>query len=349
MGSDPGAADRLLVSIVINNYNYGRFLREAIDSALGQTYPRVEVVVVDDGSTDDSREIIAGYGDRILPVLKENGGQASAFNAGFRASRGGVVLYLDADDILLPDAAAEVARAWRPGLAKVQFALEVVDGAGHRLGRRYPTAPMPSGDLRAEVLAEGLYASPPTSGNAFGREALERMLPVPEREWGLSADNYLILLSPFFGEVLSLEAPLGLFRLHGSNNWAMRELNAGRLRDLLACDAQKHQAFRSFGQPLGLEVPADWLLGFPVHLQARLASLRIDPARHPHPEDRRLELALRGVRACWRTRQFGWRKRVFFSLWFLLAALLPAALAYRIVALSYVREKRPSLLQAVVR
>ena len=63
-----------LVTILINNYNYGRYLREAIDSALGQTYPFREVVVVDDGSTDNSRDIIRSYGSKILPILKENGG-----------------------------------------------------------------------------------------------------------------------------------------------------------------------------------------------------------------------------------------------------------------------------------
>ena len=97
-------SDRDLASIIINNYNYGVFLREAVDSALNQTYLNTEVIVVDDGSTDRSREIIASYGDQIIPVLKGNGGQASAFNAGFAASRGEVVFFLDSDDILLPTA-----------------------------------------------------------------------------------------------------------------------------------------------------------------------------------------------------------------------------------------------------
>ena len=87
-----------LVSIIINNYNYGCFLQSAIDSALGQTYANIEVIVVDDGSVDNSKDIIRGYRDRIVPVLKENGGQASAFNAGFAKSRGEIICFLDSDD-----------------------------------------------------------------------------------------------------------------------------------------------------------------------------------------------------------------------------------------------------------
>src|SRR5260370_30307126 len=109
-----------LASIIINNYNYAAFLREAIDSALNQTWSPTEVIVVDDGSTDGSREIIATYGDRILPVMKENGGQNSALNAGFSASRGDVILFVDSDDALLPTAAEAAAGAFRePDVVKV--------------------------------------------------------------------------------------------------------------------------------------------------------------------------------------------------------------------------------------
>src|SRR5688572_7501809 len=95
--------DTPLVSILINNYNYGRFLRQAIDSALSQTYGNIEVVVVDDGSTDESREIVVNYGERVRPVLKDNGGQASAFNAGFAASRGELIALLDSDDLFVAE------------------------------------------------------------------------------------------------------------------------------------------------------------------------------------------------------------------------------------------------------
>ncbi len=143
---------RPLVSIVINNYNYGRYLRAAIDSSLAQTYPQVEVVVVDDGSTDDSREIIESYGKRILPVIKDNGGQGSAFNAGFAASRGEIVIFLDADDELLSNAIDQVAAAWRPGVAKIQFQLELIDDGDKPLGLlvpQYRTAIRPNTKLAA--------------------------------------------------------------------------------------------------------------------------------------------------------------------------------------------------------
>src|SRR2546423_15707744 len=90
--------DTTLVTIIISSYNYGRYLRKAIDSALKQTHAHTEVIVVDDGSTDDSRVVIASYGDQIVPVLKENGGQASALNVGFSASQGDVIIFLDSDD-----------------------------------------------------------------------------------------------------------------------------------------------------------------------------------------------------------------------------------------------------------
>src|SRR5260370_20141390 len=93
-----------LASVIVNNYNYERFLREAIDSALNQTYRNTEVIVVDDGSTDGSLEIIASYGQRIIPLVKANGCQNSALNAGFSLSRGDVILFLDSDDVLVPSA-----------------------------------------------------------------------------------------------------------------------------------------------------------------------------------------------------------------------------------------------------
>src|SRR5215813_915060 len=102
-----------LISILINNYNYAQFLREAIDSALAQSYPHIEIVVVDDGSTDGSREVISSYGSALTVVFKENGGQASAFNAGVTASRGDILCFLDSDDYFHPNKIARIAEVYR--------------------------------------------------------------------------------------------------------------------------------------------------------------------------------------------------------------------------------------------
>ena len=99
------------VDIVIANHNYARYLEKSIASALDQTHP-CRVVVVDDGSTDDSLSILARYQTRTTVIEKSNGGQASAFNAGFAAGDGDLVIFLDADDVLLPDAAAMYAHAY---------------------------------------------------------------------------------------------------------------------------------------------------------------------------------------------------------------------------------------------
>jgi len=123
-----------LVSIVVNNFNYGRFLRQSIESALAQDHPRTEVIVVDDASTDGSVEIIRSFGDRIVPVCQErNGGQAAALNAGFAASRGELIIFLDADDYLYPHAASAVAAAWTPGVGTVQYRLDLVDKGGQHI------------------------------------------------------------------------------------------------------------------------------------------------------------------------------------------------------------------------
>lgn len=91
-----------LVSVIIPNYNYASYICEAVDSALDQTYGNIEVVVVDDGSNDNSREILAGYGDKIAVILQPNAGVSAARNTGVKHSSGKFIAFLDADDVWLP-------------------------------------------------------------------------------------------------------------------------------------------------------------------------------------------------------------------------------------------------------
>ncbi len=212
--------DKPLVSVLINNYNYGRFLAEAIDSALAQTYPHVEVIVVDDGSTDDSRAIIAAYGDRIIPVLKENGGHASAFNAGFAVSRGELVCFLDSDDLWLPKKVTEMVTAVgaNPEANLVYHQMRFADEHARPTKNVTPLSVL-HGNIRHVVAhSGGWWQFPPTSGLSFRRGFLERVLPVPETRYRRFADPYLADLVPFFGPVHGVQTPLALYRQHQTNH-----------------------------------------------------------------------------------------------------------------------------------
>ena len=91
------------LSVIIPNYNYQEFIGQAIDSALAVSWPQVQVIVVDDGSTDRSREVIEAYRGRIEIVHQANAGQLQAYNVGFTLARGDVVIFLDSDDLLDPE------------------------------------------------------------------------------------------------------------------------------------------------------------------------------------------------------------------------------------------------------
>jgi glycosyltransferase involved in cell wall biosynthesis len=255
-----------LASIIVNNHNYGRFLREAIDSALRQSYARTEVIVVDDGSTDESREIISSYGNQVIPVMKENGGQTSAFNAGFFASRGKVVCFLDADDTLLPTALARAMDLFlKPDVIKVHWPLRLVDVDGHGRGEVMPDRALSEGNLRDLVVRDGPDACsfPPTTGNAWRRTFLERVFPLPEIEkaYGIgsaSADAYLSTVASLFGIVKAIHQPQGQYRIHGKNDFAGTPFDERVVRHAVIFD-HLCAALRGYCRNMGIDVdPEVW-------------------------------------------------------------------------------------------
>ncbi len=312
-----------LVSIVVNNYNYARFLTECIDSALHQTYTAVEVVVVDDGSTDESRDVIRNYGDRIKAVLKNNGGQGSAINAGFAASTGSIVIFLDADDALTPDAIERVVSGWNPCVARLQYRLDCVNESGEPLG----TSVGPNDGLR-RLGAMGVLIGPfamasPTSGNAFSRRALERILPMPESDWKICADAYLSTMSSLFGEVVSIPDALGMYRQHQSNNFSARD-SLETLRTMLAVDFKAHHELsKILGDAMGS--PEKWLSRQPRHWVGRIASLRQRASDHPW-NDTLPALFRKAIRATWNQPYWNRRQKAFFALWVLTCAFTPRPL-----------------------
>jgi Glycosyl transferase family 2 len=208
-----------LVSILINNYNYGRFLGEAIDSALAQTYRNIEVIVVDDGSTDNSREVLAKYAGRVIAVQKENGGQPTAFNAGFAASKGDIICFLDADDLFLPEKIRTVVDVFHQNPFVAWCFDRVVQFDEQTGGRRVPASNWKSGpwDERDTMCDRGVAPNIPTatSGLSFRREMLARICPMPE--FPIATDGYLKLVAVGLEQGWMAQEELTLQRIHGEN------------------------------------------------------------------------------------------------------------------------------------
>ena len=207
------------------------FLPQAIESALAQTYPDTEVIVVDDGSTDGSPDVIARYRGDIYSAVKANGGQASALNTAFAMSCGDIVCLLDADDVFHCEKVADTVSAFEgeSDACLVYHQLQTVDGDGRPMHRPWPRQ-LHRGDIRRIVRRTGgYYPRPPTSGLAFRRDYVEPMFSIPtgphfaedDRDPGvaveLKPDTYLAAPAAFLGPVVGIERPLGYYRVHGGN------------------------------------------------------------------------------------------------------------------------------------
>lgn len=345
--ADRGTAGAdLAVDILISSHNYGAYLEDAIDSALAQTHPKVTVIAVDDGSTDDSRERLRPYRDRVEIVLKENGGQASALNVGMARARGEVVIFLDSDDVLRPHVAAKVAEAFAadPALAKVQFRMAVIDAAGRATGVTKPTAhllPL-TGDLRREELAFPYdLALLPCSGNAFRADALRRIFPIPERDYPRhGADWYVVHLSALLGTAAWLDEVCAEYRVHGRNGYELLEprLTTTRVRDTIAYAEATSRALLRLADELGLQRP-DRILS-PSDLGNRLISLRLEPELHPLGGDRVGGLLADAVRAAGRRFDLSAPVKLALLGWFLAVAVSPRALVRRLGELLLFPEGR---------
>lgn len=334
----PGSGMR--ISILLNNFNYGRFLGSAIDSALAQAETlraagadaEVEVIVCDDASTDDSRAVMDRYGPRIRTWHSpDNRGQGSAMNAGFGLSSGDWVLFLDADDMLEPDALLVCLPLMREGVAKVQFPLHCVTTDGQRMGRQIPYL-LHDGDVRPLIARFGTYGGPPSSGNLYRRSAIERYFPLEETAWRRAADTPPFLLSAFQGEILSAPRPLGHYRIHASDNRARGCFGniAARHGDVLRIEAHRRATVLALlAQVDGLVLPPPPLQA-PWNLRSRALSLRTEPERHPYPGDTALSLLRMQIASLAACPGYTWAERRAAQLWLLVVLLVPSRWATRL-------------------
>ncbi len=216
MATETSTAAGFAATVIITNYNYGRFLRGAIDCVLGQTLPGVECVVVDDGSTDGSRDIIESYGARIRSVYQQNKGQAAALRAGAAIAKGAILFSLDADDFLYPATCERVAAAWDKDVSCLNYQLDVYR-AEKKTGEVFPSEAFLDAGHLGRLESHGYYPSPPMSGNAFCADYLRLLLDRAIHMDGDGVDADLLYSAPVFGRIAHIDEPLGGYRIHGDN------------------------------------------------------------------------------------------------------------------------------------
>jgi glycosyltransferase involved in cell wall biosynthesis len=221
------------VTVLIDTYNHERFIEEAIVSVLEQDFPRTEteVIVVDDGSTDRTPEIVAKFVPRVRQLRKPNGGQASAFNAGIPEAKGEFIAFLDGDDWWAKNKLSRALETFaaEPGLG--------IMGHGD-------TIIYPDGRRQLHVLREGIRFRANTLEGALllrvrgaflgtcrmtaRTSVLRAVLPVPKM-LTIQADEYLSTVVAALSEVRILPEPLLFYRMHDSNAFHMTSEDPQRL------------------------------------------------------------------------------------------------------------------------
>ncbi len=266
------------VSIIINNYNYGEFLETCIESALAQTYKNLEIIAVDDGSTDHSRSVLEKYEGRVQVILQDHEGETAGRNAGFARSRGEIVTFLDSDDFLRPDTVERVVEKWRPSYAKLQFPMRVVNRQGESTGLLMPRCRLDEGRVDHLLLSTGRYITSPGSGNFYGRWLLQRIMPVPVAEWPQSVDSYAATFAGFYGEIGVIQEPLGFYRVHSCNmtrSVTGEQIDVSKIEGLMGRGLRLRTLIEKIANDLQLRPSPGIVTRHWLYLKLELAQLRL--------------------------------------------------------------------------
>lgn len=290
------------VSVLIDTYNHERFIEEAIQSVLSQDFPasQREILVVDDGSTDRTPEILAKFASQIRILRKPNGGQASAFNHGIPECRGEIIAFLDGDDWWAPTKISAIVQALssRPAVGLVGHSITEILQGGIKRSELVREAP----EFRIDSVAGARTfrrrkSFLGTSRMAFRAEVLRRIGPVPNA-LVIEADEFLFTLGALFSDVLLLREPLTFYRLHGQNLFQIGDCDVAALgrkhRVLLALADSLSRRFAEEGVSAeichviveAVQIEADTLrvsLGGGSPLDTFRAELRSYDLFHDHP------------------------------------------------------------------
>jgi glycosyltransferase involved in cell wall biosynthesis len=334
----------MLVSIIITNFNYEKFVKTAIESALALQWDDIEVIVVDDGSTDHSPEIIETFVPRITLLRQQHAGQRIAYNTGFKASRGELIVFLDADDTLEPSIIREAVPFVAKGVAKIQVQMNVIDSTGVSFGSRFPQykiIPTPE-SIRAWHLCSGTYPTPPGSGNLYTRSYLEKIIPLDD-SCGEAGDSACIAGAPLLGDVHSIPRPLVNYRVHGANDGAFSQLVVDRFarevtRALKCFDYAKRVAAQA-----GLTFAPDAIMKSMILLPYRISSFRLTPEIHPIRNDSRLRILADAWQGFTTPQGQTSTSSLIIIIWAVLALSLPLFAARRLILWRFSVVTRPKV------
>jgi glycosyltransferase involved in cell wall biosynthesis len=241
------------ISIVITCYNYEKYIEASIESVLNQDYANKELIVVDDVSSDSSRDIINRYEDRLVAVFHEkNKGHGGAFNSGYAASTGELVIFLDADDYLLSGALDMAAANMSSDSSLYMYHMDLVDaeGVAYDVFPKYE-APFDTVQAKEKLLHCGRYQSTVTSGLVFSRLFLDRVMPMDESAFRQGGDGYLVTLAPLYGSIRGFDEKLSAYRQHGDNHSGFNQLLLKRAEWCIAHDQERYHALVSHAEKFG--------------------------------------------------------------------------------------------------
>ena len=242
-----------LVSVLIANYNYARYIGEAIESVLNQTYPHFEIIVCDDGSTDNSCEVVEAYAQsvpRLKLLHKQNGGVASALNAAYQQSSGQLICLLDADDVWMANKLQRVIEAFKSD-TKCGFVIHNViqiDGHGKFIKPTPMFSKLASGWMAKLALENGEFVEtpiPPSSALCFRRQVTDLIFPINEA-FVKNADGLINGLALFATVIVPVSEVLSMYRLHGANITGTLSATADTLESGQNARERIHQEQRRF-------------------------------------------------------------------------------------------------------
>ena len=216
----------MLVSVLIDNYNYANFLSECIESVLNQTYQNFEIIIVDDGSSDNSKEIIEKYtkkDERIKTIFKKNGGQASAFNEGIKHCEGEIISFLDSDDLFKENKLEEIVKVFKEGYEYIINDYELIGDKSYKNGPYYPYG----GYNLFLVYYLNFFAGSSTSNISISKNLTNKIFPIKNEDFfRIRADDVVVFYASVMGEMFFIDKELSLYRIHGNNLFASNHKQA---------------------------------------------------------------------------------------------------------------------------